>query len=156
MSNRASRRERGISITELLTSVTLIGVIAILIAPVEIEMVRRLGRVDHETLAAMNLPRAAQTLGADARNASRVHIESNRVTFEFEDREEIVWEETAQGLLRFGRSPRSGRAHSILYAGVARMEASAGRGALLQVTLASAKGRVRSVSVQMRNQGRGR
>lgn len=147
---------RGISLTETMVYVAILGTIVLATAPATrfaLVKLREAGAVVEEA----QLARAADRLLADARGASAARIAvPGRIALVFEGRE-IAWSTTARGLERRetvtpGAAPGSAAAPTV-YPGVALLEAGARSPRHVKATLVARRGGRRVVEAWLRAGG---
>jgi hypothetical protein len=149
---RHRRGQRGITLLETFVWAGLIGLIAVMVTPIESFLIRKLRDLGPERTVTLDMERAARTLAADARRATVVSIEEEGgLRFQLSGGDEVVWSLEEEGLLRGGRGGNGRRLPRMLHRGIREMEVLRPRPTSLQVTLEGGDGGHRRVAVWLRN-----
>jgi hypothetical protein len=143
------------SLIEMLAMTTLVGLLALMLAPTESFLLRTL-RASHSIRSASDLSAAAARLAADARSAERWTGDGTNALHLLPSREsEVVWSTSAQGLTRTALV--SGEVASVrTFPGVRALRVLPERAELLSAVLVAETGEERAVVAGLRNAGRGR
>ena len=149
------RRDRGSTLIEMLLMIAVLGIIVVLLAPIERFLFDTLRKAQVSHTACMDLAYSTAMLAADTRGAesySRSRMGSLRLFMQ--DGSEVVWTATDEGaerrVLSAGRDPLLRRFRGIRSLSVATSETG-----LITATLVASSGDTRSFTRRLRRAGEG-